>query len=384
LGNGSDHARTGGLTGDARAMTAVAQGRRRKGRTSSLALLAVFLGGCASGGAASGGSANVSQSWHAVDSCLEQHPTFVGNVVGDNTSGPDKRGSLTVETYSGGAGAIAFRFRSNSAAAAAERGIGPPGPTVTYYGDIALEVSSGTSQKKAVLIENCFDQVYGAPTSNEASGTTTTATAAPTSASMSTTGSAVTSTSPQGQGMHAAIVAAKGDPARCLHLTISSADPTYVRVGFVSTSSCAQYEGNGVWVFHESGGTWSQAFDASSYKCPVASLPAAVQTDLGVCRATSTPASPPSGGLNAVQCDSNVSAGSSTSCPFAEDVFKAYAEHFKATGAQSATLHVASPTTGQIYSMACKTLAAGELYSVVCSGGNEASVSFPLHAAQVY
>ena len=363
-------------------MAAVARGQRRKWRTSSLALLTVFLGGCASGGAGSGGSANVSQSWHAVDSCLEQHPTFVGNVVGDNTSGPDKRGTLTVETYSGGEGAIAFRFRSHSAAAAAERGIGPPGPTVTYYGDIALEVSSGTSQNKAVLIENCFDQVYGAATSNEASGTTTTATASPTSTATSTTGSGVRSPSPQGLGMHAAIAAATGDPARCLHLTISSADSTYVRVGFVSTRSCAP--GDGVWVFHESGGNWSQAFDASSYKCPVASLPAAVQTDLGVCPETNTPANPPSGGLNALQCDSNVSAGSDTSCPFAEDVFKAYAEHLKSTGAQSATLQVASPTTGQIYSMACKTLAAGELYSVVCSGGNNASVTFPLHAAQVY
>jgi hypothetical protein len=39
---------------------------------------AALLAGCGSGGSS---SANVTQSWHAVDSCLEQHVAFVGNVA---------------------------------------------------------------------------------------------------------------------------------------------------------------------------------------------------------------------------------------------------------------------------------------------------------------
>ncbi|MEA2272047.1 MAG: hypothetical protein QOI98_755, partial [Solirubrobacteraceae bacterium] len=64
-------------------------------------------------------------------------------------------------------------------------------------------------------------------------------------------------------------------------------------------------------------------------------------------------------------CGSGVTAGSNTSCPFAENVVKAYT----ATG--SGVLDVGSPVTGQTYRMFCT---AGTVH--VCTGGNNASVYF--------
>jgi hypothetical protein len=64
-------------------------------------------------------------------------------------------------------------------------------------------------------------------------------------------------------------------------------------------------------------------------------------------------------------CGSGVTAGSNTSCPFAENVVKAYA----ATG--SGVLDVSSPVTGQSYRMYCT---GGAVH--VCTGGNSASVYF--------
>jgi hypothetical protein len=133
---------------------------------------AMLLAGCGSGG---GANANVSRPWHAVDSCLEQNLAFIGNVVTDNTGGRGNRGVLSVEG-SGGALANAFRFQSHAAAVAGERGIGPPGPTVTYYGDLALEVNASTSQDDATFIQSCFSQVYGATLAVTPSTTTTTTT----------------------------------------------------------------------------------------------------------------------------------------------------------------------------------------------------------------
>jgi len=64
-------------------------------------------------------------------------------------------------------------------------------------------------------------------------------------------------------------------------------------------------------------------------------------------------------------CGSGVTAGSNTSCPFAENVVKAYS----ATG--SGVLDVSSPVTGQTYRMFCT---GGVVH--VCTGGNNASVYF--------
>jgi hypothetical protein len=124
----------------------------------------------------SGGTQNVGRSWSAVDSCLEQRLAFVGNVGTYETGGPAKRSVLAVEG-SGGALANAYRFASHQAAVVAERGLGPPGPTVTYHGKIALEVNAGTSQRDATFIRGCFDRVYGTtplPSSNPKTQTTTT------------------------------------------------------------------------------------------------------------------------------------------------------------------------------------------------------------------
>src|ERR1039457_6219190 len=146
------------------------RGQPVKAMTVALAALAICVAipGC---GSSSSSNANVAQSWHAVDSCLEQHLSFIGNVVGDNTSGPGNLGTLSV-AGSGGFLANAFRFRSHAAAVASERGIGPPGPTVTYYGDLALEVNASTSRDDATLIQSCFSQVYGGAAGSNTSSTT--------------------------------------------------------------------------------------------------------------------------------------------------------------------------------------------------------------------
>jgi hypothetical protein len=64
-------------------------------------------------------------------------------------------------------------------------------------------------------------------------------------------------------------------------------------------------------------------------------------------------------------CGSGVTAGSNTSCPFAQNVVEAYT----ATG--SGVLDVRSPVTGQTYRMYCT---GGTVH--VCTGGNNASVYF--------
>lgn len=80
-------------------------------------------------------------------------------------------------------------------------------------------------------------------------------------------------------------------------------------------------------------------------------------------------------------CDPNISANSATSCPFAENVFRAYWHNYTSNGQQSeAIVSAYSPTTEQSYSMDCTT----EGTAVECSGGNNAFVTFPLHAVEVY
>lgn len=108
------------------------------------------------------GSSTASVSpWSKVDSCLEHHASFAGNVaVGkgrgngavDSTSVWDSRGTL----------AWGFRYRTPSAARAAERGIGPPlGPTVIFYGNVALQINRSIPPGAASAIQSCFDSIYG-------------------------------------------------------------------------------------------------------------------------------------------------------------------------------------------------------------------------------
>ncbi len=84
--------------------------------------------------------------------------------------------------------------------------------------------------------------------------------------------------------------------------------------------------------------------------------------------------------VNLTHCDPNISAGMDTSCPFAENVFKAYAEGSEAEK-DAGTFSVKSPATGKMYSMTCTTTSSG---SVNCEGQTGAFVTFPLHAAQIY
>lgn len=87
----------------------------------------------------------------------------------------------------------------------------------------------------------------------------------------------------------------------------------------------------------------------------------------------------PEDAAHATHCDPNISAGTDTSCPFAEAVFKAYAEGSEAEK-RAGTFSVRSPTTEKTYSMTC-TANNG---TVSCEGGIGAFVTFPLHAAEIY
>lgn len=73
---------------------------------------------------------------------------------------------------------------------------------------------------------------------------------------------------------------------------------------------------------------------------------------------------PPSSG--STSCGADVSAGPSTSCPFALNVADAY----RSSG--SSVVDVYSPVTGKTYTMSCSS---GSPH--VCTGGNDASVYFP-------
>lgn len=126
-------------------------------------VLAVAFAGCGSSG---GSSSKVSPSWAKVDSCIETNPSFIGNVIGTDRGGPGGQGGVSVARLGDSAGFVAngYRFSTAAAAAQAERGIGPPGPTVSLYGQVALEIHGGVNRKGASEIRACFDKVYGLPT----------------------------------------------------------------------------------------------------------------------------------------------------------------------------------------------------------------------------
>jgi hypothetical protein len=84
---------------------------------------------------------------------------------------------------------------------------------------------------------------------------------------------------------------------------------------------------------------------------------------------------------NLTACDSNISAGSQTSCPFAENVFVAYYYSYLANGPTSATVDAYSGATNQTYREGCSI--SGDGQTVTCSHGTDL-VTFPLAAIQVY
>lgn len=80
-------------------------------------------------------------------------------------------------------------------------------------------------------------------------------------------------------------------------------------------------------------------------------------------------------------CDQNISVNSVTSCPFAENVFRSYANQYQNNGEQPVvTASAASPVTGKTYNMNCVT----DGTTVDCSGGNNAFVTFPMIAVEEY
>ena len=84
-------------------------------------------------------------------------------------------------------------------------------------------------------------------------------------------------------------------------------------------------------------------------------------------------------GLHA--CDPNISANADTSCPFAENVFKAYATDYQNNGEQSNdTVTAYSPVTNQSYTVDCTTNGV----TVDCAGTTGNFVTFPMHAVEVY
>ena len=68
-------------------------------------------------------------------------------------------------------------------------------------------------------------------------------------------------------------------------------------------------------------------------------------------------------------CGDGISAGDTTSCPFAKNVRAAY---FDVPG-DSVEIDVHSPATGKNYTMACVRTKG----TVTCRGGNQAVVRFP-------
>jgi hypothetical protein len=79
---------------------------------------------------------------------------------------------------------------------------------------------------------------------------------------------------------------------------------------------------------------------------------------------TTTPAS-----TAGTSCGNGISVGPNTSCPFAVNVKSEY----DTAGGGNILIHAFSPTTGQTYEMACGSTGG----TIVCTGGNGASVFFP-------
>jgi hypothetical protein len=86
-----------------------------------------------------------------------------------------------------------------------------------------------------------------------------------------------------------------------------------------------------------------------------------------------------SSGASLKTCGHNISVNSVTTCPFAENVLKAYSEDYKANGPESsAVVSAYSPVTKKTYDMTC----ASDGTTVTCTGGNNSFVKFPVSAAQ--
>jgi hypothetical protein len=79
------------------------------------------------------------------------------------------------------------------------------------------------------------------------------------------------------------VAAAYGYPLRCLTVTILASDRAYARADFNHLSPCGGFTGYPTAIFHYVSGAWRPVLNAIGYLCPVDTLPAAVQAELGVC-----------------------------------------------------------------------------------------------------
>lgn len=101
----------------------------------------------------------------------------------------------------------------------------------------------------------------------------------------------------------------------------------------------------------------------------------------GVSSSASTQArglSPGAAGAS-MQCDPNIYAGPRTSCPFAENVFRAVAAAYQRSGQLPGVVTASSPTTHLAYSLRCNVAR-----QVTCTTVDGAIVAFSAHAVFVY
>lgn len=79
-------------------------------------------------------------------------------------------------------------------------------------------------------------------------------------------------------------------------------------------------------------------------------------------------------------CDPNISAGADTSCPFAENVFKAVAAAYQSTGSIPSQVSAFSPVTEKHYSLACVNAD----QQVACSDQTGSLVTFSVASVKAF
>jgi hypothetical protein len=84
-------------------------------------------------------------------------------------------------------------------------------------------------------------------------------------------------------GGPAGVAAAYGYPLKCLSVAIATLDPRFARADFDKSVPCGRFTGYATAIFRRTGGMWVAVIEAINYACPVRTLPAQVEEELGVC-----------------------------------------------------------------------------------------------------
>ena len=82
----------------------------------------------------------------------------------------------------------------------------------------------------------------------------------------------------------AGVAAAYGYPSSCLTVRISGGDRSFARADFARTRACELQDSFPTAMFRRFEGEWHPMFYTVSYRCPVPSVPHAVQSELALCR----------------------------------------------------------------------------------------------------